>query len=162
MNSQFLGDHKIVHLSTKAMRDLYQGGYASDIINMEDWQDCIFCINQTSGVGQGEVSIRRADDVVNTTTAGAPSWRWRKSTGGDDVWNAWTQVTSSSGFVTGITPDKTFECHIRGDEVGGASGWNYIYLNIAQVTDSPTDSDIIAILFNGRYQNDIAPRTSLV
>ncbi len=161
MNSQFLGDHKIVHLSTKAMRDLYQGGYASDVINMQDWQDCIFCINQTSGVGQGEVSIKRVDDIVPTTTAGAPSWRWRKSTS-PDIWNGWTQVSSSSGFLTGITPDKVFEVHIRGDEVGGSSDFKYIYLNIDQVTDSPTDSDIIAILFNGRYQLDDSGRTSLV
>ncbi len=162
MNSQFLGDHLIVHLSTKAMRDLYQGGYASDIINMQDWQDLVFIVNQTSGVGQAELSIRRADDVVNTTTAGAPTWRWRKSTASGDVWNAWTTVSSSSGFLTGITPDKVFELHIKGDEIGGSSDYKYVYLNAAQVTDSECDVDIIAILFNGRYQNDIAPRTSLV
>ncbi len=161
MNSQFLGDHKIVHLSTKAMRDLYQGSYASDVINMQDWQDCVFVVNQTSGVGQAELSIKRADDVTPTTTAGAPTWRWRKSTS-PDVWNAWTTVASSSGFLTGITPDKVFELHIRGDEVGGSSDYKYIFLNADQVTDSECDVDIIAILFNGRYQNDIAPRTSLV
>lgn len=161
MNSQFLGDHKIIHLSTKAMRDLLQGGYVSDVISMQDWQDCIFCINQTSGVGQGEVSIRRADDVTPTSTAGAPSYRWRKSTS-PDVWNAWTQVNSSSGFLTGITPDKVFEVHIRGDEVGGASDWEYVFLSIVQVTDSPVDIDITAIMFNGRYQNDDTGRTVLV
>lgn len=160
MNTQFLGDHKIIHLSTKAMRDLLQGGYASDVIDMRDWQDCIFVINQTSGVGQGEVSIQRCDDVTPTSTAGAPSWRWRKSTA-PDAWNAWTQVTSSSGFLTGITPDKVFECHIRGDEVGGTSGWQYVRLNIDQVTDSPVDIDIIAICFNGRYMEDDTGRTVL-
>ncbi len=161
MNTQFLGDHKILHLSTKAMRDLYQGGYASDVINMQDWQDCIFVINQTSGIGQGEVSIKRADDVTPATTAGAPSYRYRSSTA-PDAWTAWAQVSSSSGFLTGITPDKVFEVHIRGDEVGGSSNFKYIFLNIDQVTDSPTDSDIIAILFNGRYNVDDTGRTALV
>ena len=161
MNSQFLGDHLIVHLSTKAMRDLYQGSYASDVINMQDWQDCVFVINQTSGVGQAEISIKRADDITPTSTAGAPSYRYRASTT-PDIWTAWTTITSSSGFLTGITPDKVHEVHIRGDEVGGSSDWKYIFLNADQVTDSPVDVDIIAILFNGRYQNDIAPRTSLV
>ena len=150
MNTQFLGDHKIIHLSTKAMRDLLQGNYASDVINMRDWQSCIFVINQTSGVGQGEVSIQRCDTVLPLTTAGAPSWRWRKSTS-PDAWNDWTQVSSSSGFLTGTSPDKMFECEIRGDEIGGTSDWNYIRLNIDQVTDSEVDIDIIAIMYNGRY-----------
>ena len=162
MNTMFLGDHKIIHLSTKAMRDLLQGNYASDVISMQDWQDCIFVINQTSGVGNGEVSVQRCDDIVPTTTAGAPTWRWRKSTS-PDVWNAWTQVASSSGFLTKITPDEMYEIHIRGDEVGGASGWEYMRLNIDQVTDSPVDIDIIAIMFNGRYsEDDSGPRTVLV
>jgi len=162
VNSQMLGDHKILHLSTKAMRDLYQGNYASDVINMQDWQDCIFIVNQTSGVGQAELSIKRADDVTPTTTAGAPTWRWRKSTASGDVWNAWTTVSSSSGFLTGITPDKVFELHIRGDEVGGSSDYKYIFLNADQVTDSEVDVDIIAILFNGRYMTDDTNRTALV
>ncbi len=162
MNTQFLGDHKIIHLSTKAMRDLLQGNYASDVINMQDWQGCIFVINQTSGVGQGEVSIQRVDDVVPTTTAGAPSWRYRSSTT-PDAWSDWTQVTSSSGFLTGITPDKMFECEIRGDEIGGTSDWQYIRLNIDQVTDSEVDIDIIAIMYNGRYiEADGFNRTVLV
>ena len=161
MNSQFLGDHKIIHLSTKAMRDLLQGNYQSDVINMQDWQDCVFVINQTSGVGQGTVSILRHDDVTPTTTAGAPTWRWRKSTA-PDVWNAWTTVATSSGFETGITPDKVFEAHIRGDEVGGSSDFKFISLNIDQITDSPVDIDIIAICFNGRFQNDDTGRTVLV
>ena len=160
MNSQFLGDHKVVHLSTKAMRDLFDTAYASDVINMRDWQDCLFIINQTSGVGSAEVSIQRCDDVTPTSTAGAPSYRYRASTT-PDTWGVWTQVTSSSGFITAITPDKTYEIHIRGDEVGGSSGWEYIRLNVDEVVNSEIDVDVIAILFNGRYQEDTAPRTSL-
>ncbi len=160
MNTQFLGDHKIIHLSTKAMRDLYQGNYASDVINMRDWQDCIFVINQTSGVGQAEISIKRANDVTPTTTAGAPSYRYRASTV-TDTWGAWTQISSSSGFLTGITPDKVYEVHIRGDEVGGSSNFEYIFLNADQVTDSEVDVDILAILFNGRYMVDDLGRTVL-
>lgn len=161
MNSQFLGDHKIIHLSTKAMRDLLQGNYASDVINMRDWQDCIFVIDQTSGVGQGEVSIQRCDDVTPYSTAGAPSYRYRSSLT-PDTWTAWNEVTTSSGFLTGIAPDKTFEVHIRADEVGGTSDWSYCRLNIDQVTDSEVDINIIAILFNGRHQeDDQGPRTVL-
>ena len=72
-------------------------------------------------------------------------------------------MSTSSGFETGITPDKVFEAHIRSDEIGGTSDWNYVSLNIDQITDSPVDIDIIAIMFNGRYQeNDAGPRTVLV
>lgn len=160
MNSQFLGDHHIVHLSTKAMRDLNGSGYASDVINMHDWQDCVFIMNYTSGVGADEVSIIRCDDTTPTSTAGAPSYRYRASTV-TDTWGVWNEVTTSSGFITPITPDKMYEIHIRGDEVGGSSGWEYIRLKTAEVTNSPCDLDIIAILFNGRYLEDTAARTSL-
>lgn len=161
MNTQFLGDHKVVHLSTKPMRDRFDTAWASDVINMRDWQDCLFIIDQTSGVGAAEISIQRCNNVTPYSTAGAPSYRYRVSTT-PDTWGVWTQVTSSSGFVMAITPDKTYEVHIRGDEVGGTSDWEYIRLNADETTNSPIDVNVLAILFNGRYiEDDAGPRTVL-
>ena len=160
MSREFLGEHKIIHLSTKAMRDRTDTAWASDVIHMREYQDCLFIIDYASGVGADEVSIQRCDDVTPTSTAGAPSWRYRYSTT-PDTWTAWTQITSSSGFITAITPDKTYELHIRADEVSGTSGWEYLRLNTDEITNSPVDVDMIAILFNPRYGEDIDPVSSI-
>jgi len=160
MGREFLGEHKIIHLSTKAMRDRTDTAWASDVIHMREYQDCLFIIDYASGVGADEVSIQRCDDVTPTSTAGAPSWRYRYSTT-PDTWTAWTQITSSSGFITAITPDKTYELHIRADEVSGTSGWEYLRLNTDEITNSPVDVDMIAILFNPRYGEDIDPVSSI-
>jgi len=160
MGREFLGEHKIIHLSTKAMRDRLDGNFAGDVIHMREYQDCLFIIDQASGVGQGEVSVKRCDDLTPTTTAGLPGGRYRYSTT-PDTWTAWAAISTSSGFLTGITPDKTYEVHIRADEVGGSSGWEYIYLNIDEATNSPVDIDMIAILFNPRYGEDIDPVSSI-
>ena len=160
MSREFLGEHKIIHLSTAAMRDRLNGNWASDVIHMAEYQDCVFIIDQTSGVGAGEVSIQRCDDVTPTSTAGAPSWRYRSSTT-PDTWGAWAAISTSSGFVMAITPDKTYELHIRADEVGGTSGWEYLRLNVDEVTNSPIDVDMIAILFNPRYGEDVDAVSSI-
>lgn len=74
--SNILENHKIIHLSTEAMRDRLDGNWASDVIDMGEWNDIIFIIDQCSGVGQGEVSVQRCDDVTPTTTAGLPGGRY--------------------------------------------------------------------------------------
>jgi hypothetical protein len=153
----FLEEHMVIHLSTAAMRDRLQGNWASDVINMQDWRDIIFIIDQCSGVGQGEVSCQSCDDVTPTTTSGISDLRYRYSTT-PDTWSAWAAVSTSSGFLTGITPDKTYEVHVKSDALSGTN--KYIRLNIDQVTDSPVDIDMIAILFNGRYHEDVN-RTTL-
>jgi len=156
----FLGEHKIIHLSTKAMRDRYQGDWASDVIHMREYHDIIFIIDQCSGVGSAELSVQRCDDVTPTTTAGLPGGRYRYSTT-PDVWTAWAAISTSSGFVTAITPDKTYEIHVRADEVGGSSGWEYIRLNADQVADSEVDVNMTAIVWNPRYGEDIDPVSSI-
>ena len=160
MSRQFLGEHKIVHLSTKSMTDRLNGNWASDVIHMREYNDIIFVLDQASGVGQGEISVQRCDDVTPTTTAGLPGGRYRISQT-PDTWTAWAAVPTSSGFLTGVLPDKTIEVHVRNDEIGGTSGFEYIRLNIDEVTNSPIDSDMIAILFNPRYGEDVDPVSSI-
>ena len=159
-NSNFLNEYKVIHLSTVAMRDRLDGNWASDVIHMDTYRDCLFIIDQCSGVGQGEVSVVRCDDVTPTSTAGLPGGRYRYSTT-PDTYTAWAAISTSSGFLTGITPDKTYEVHIRADEVGGTSGWEYIRLKVAEVTNSPIDVNMIALLFNPRYAEDIDPLTNI-
>jgi len=160
MGHEFLGEHKVVHLSTKAMRDRFGTAWASDVIHMAEYHDIIFIIDRCSGVGSGEVSVQRHDDVTPTTTAGCPGGRYRYSTT-PDVFTAWAAISTSSGFVTAITPDNTYEIHVRNDEVGGSSGFEYLRLNIDEVTNSEVDANIIAILFNPRYGEDVDPVTSI-
>ena len=111
-------------------------------------------------MGQGEVSIQRCDGLTPTSTAGAPVYRYRASTT-PDTWGAWTNVTSSSGFLTGITPDKTYEVHISGDEIGGSSGWEYVRLNIDEVTNEPVEINVIALLYNPRFGEDVDQVSSI-
>jgi len=161
MGREFLGEHKIIHLSTMAMRDRTASAWASDVIHMAEYQDILFIIDWTSGVGADEISVQRCDDVTPTSTAGLPGGRYRYSTT-PDVWTAWAAIATSSGFVTAITPDKTYEIHVRGDEVGGSSGWEYIRLNADQVANSEVDVNMTAILYNPRYAEDIDAVTNIV
>ena len=160
MGREFLGEHKIIHLSTMAMRDRTASAWASDVIHMAEYQDILFIIDWTSGVGADEISVQRCDDVTPTSTAGLPGGRYRYSTT-PDVWTAWAAIATSSGFITPITPDKTYEIHVRADEIGGSSGWEYIRLNTDEITNNPVDVDMIAILLNPRYGEDIDPVSSI-
>ena len=160
MFTNFTGEHKIIHLSTVAMRDRLNGNWSGDVIHMREYNDCLFIIDQCSGVGQGEVSVKRADDVTPTSTAGLQGGRYRYSTT-PDTWSAWANISTSSGFLTGITPDKTYEVHIKAEEVGGSSGWEYIFLNVDEVTNSPCEINMIAVLYNPKYSEDIDPVSSI-
>jgi len=68
--NQFIEQHKIVHLSTEAMRDRWNGGWSSDVIHLAEYSGILFVVDQTSGVGAAELTVRSADDVTPTTTSG--------------------------------------------------------------------------------------------
>ena len=160
MDANFLTSHKVVHLSTKAMRDRLNGGWTSDVIHMAEYHDIIFVIDRCSGVGGAGISVIRCDDAVPTTTAGLPGGRYRYSTT-PDTFTAWAAMPTSSGFGTAITPDNTYEIHVTSDEVGGSSGFEYIRLKAAEYTNSPVDINMIAVLYNPRYSEDIDPVSSI-
>ena len=160
MDIDFTETHKVIHLSTKAMRDRLNGGWTSDVIHMAEYHDILFVIDRCSGVGAAGISVIRCDDVTPTTTAGLPGGRYRYSTT-PDVYTAWAAMPTSSGFETAITPDNTYEVHVTSDEVGGSSNFEYVRLKCAEYTNSPVDINMIAILYNQRYAEDIDQVTSI-
>ena len=154
----FVTEHKTVHLSTEPMRDRLNGNWASDVIHMAEYRDILFIVDQSSGIGEGEISVQSLDDILPTTTSARSGGRFRSSTS-PDTWDAWGAISTSSGFLTGITTDKTYEIWVSANELSGTD--EYIRLNVDETVNAPIEINMIAILFNPRHASDVDPVTSL-
>ena len=158
MGDNFIESHKVIHLSTEAMRDRWNGGWSSDVIHMREYSGILFIIDQTSGVGAAELTVRSADDTTPTTTSGI-SEAWYRASTTPDTWGAWTKLSSSSGFVTAITPDKTYEIYVPASSLSGTN--EYIFLDAVESTNSPVDVNCLAILIGPKSAEDVDAVSSL-
>ena len=151
----FVEEHKIVNAFNSsfiaANEDIFNGDPASDIMNMEEWRDCIFVIQKGAGAaGTATITIESCDTVV-PGTATPIIFKYRIMTKATDTWGAWTDATTA-GFTTTAGADDAYEIWVQAIDLGDDK---YVRMQCTEVADGGCDGGIVAILFNPRYPQSV-------
>ncbi len=152
----FAESHKMVNCFSSGFiannEDIFTGSPASDVINMRDWRDIIFWIQEgTGGTGQTVVTVQSCDDTTPSNTQ-VIVFRYRIIAAVGDTWTAWTDATTA-GFTTTAATDTMFEIWARAEDLDGTD--QYIRLKTDESESTAVDGGMGAILFNPRYAEDI-------
>ena len=157
MSRPFLEGTHIVHccpLATcAAFEDVFGGDIASDIINMENAQTCVFIVTLGGGTGAATVQIVASDDASGSNTA-AISFNYKQITAPD------TQgaTTEAKSVVVGGASDTIFVIEASAKKVA-EQGYQYILLEAAEAPslDFPKDGSVMAFLTGLRSAEDVSP-----
>ncbi len=152
----FAESHKMVNCFSSgfiaANEDIFNGSPGGDVINMRDWRDIIFWIQEgAGGTGQTVVTVESCDNVTPSTQTPI-IFRYRIIAAVGDTWTAWTDATVA-GFTTTAAADSMYEIWARAAELSGTN--QYIRMKTDESESTAVDGGMGAILFNPRYAEDI-------
>ena len=152
----FAESHKMVNCFSSgfiaANEDIFNGSPASDVINMRDWRDIIFWIQEgAGGTGTTVPTIESCDDTTPSNTT-AIIFRYRIIAAVGDTWTAWTDA-ATTGFTTTAAADTMFQIWARASDLSGTD--QYIRMQTTEGDSTAVDGGMGAILFNPRYAEDI-------
>jgi hypothetical protein len=148
----FAEQHLVVNGSTKT-RDIFDTAKQSDIYNMKDWEDVIFIITKSTGVGASRYHLRSVSAVSAGSSHGMPfKYRYATGTAASSVMTAWADATSS-GFISTVGASQIYELWGKADDL--YAGDHYVMFDSTEITNSAVDATITALFFNGRFHEDI-------
>jgi hypothetical protein len=131
----------------------------SDIINMKNYNHIQFIVQRgaASGAGTATITAEACDDVSASNVSAVP-FAYQACVSGD-TFGAITKATNA-GFLAASGANGMFKIDVDAEALL-ASGYSYIRLKSAEVGDFTYVGSILAILTEGRYEQDI-PDTVLV
>ncbi len=136
-----------------AVADAFSGTVASDIVNVKNYNHATFLLHKAVGAtGTSTVTVEACDDVSASNSTAIP-FRYRKQTGNDDVWGAWTEATTS-GFATTAGSSQLYEIAVDCQELGD-TGYKYVRLKCVEVVDNPVLGGILIFLHGNRYEQAV-------
>lgn len=133
-----------------ANEDIFNGDPATDVLNMEQYEEICFIIVKNAGAtGTATITVESCDDVT-PTTATAVAFSYQATTSGNTI--GATTAATSAGFATTAGANQCYVISIKRDQLNGDD--KYVRLQATEVVDSPCDGAILAIGFNPRYAKD--------
>ena len=138
--------HPVIGLS--AIADAFSTTVYSDVVDMKDWESCVFIVHWGVGAtGTVTLTVNACDDIVPTTESAIPFW-YKNITAGD-VEGTLTLATTS-GFTTTAGSAQIYTLEIK-NEALASSGYRYARLKSVEVVDSPILGGIIIVQGNPAY-----------
>lgn len=126
----------------------------TDIINMKDWNHCQFIIQRgaASGAGTATITVEACSDVSASVVVAIP-FAYQACVLGD-TFSALTKV-AATGFLAAAGANGMFKIEVDAEALL-ASGYSYVRLHSSEVGDFTYVGSVLAILTEGRYEQDIA------
>lgn len=150
---KFLEHAHIVHAARKAHiaanEDIYNGGIASDVINMKMAKSAVFMIIQNTGVtGSASVQIFACSNATPSATS-AISFSYKRITSGD------TQgaTTETKLLRTTAGEDQIYVIEVDAAKLA-ETGYGYVQMDVTEAVDSPVDGGVVAFLTGLRSAED--------
>lgn len=127
----------------------------TDIISMKNHKHLTFLIYKgvsTGGTDDGVITVQACDDVSASHTSAIP-FRYQAITSGDTP-GAITAV-AATGFS--ITPGSSqlYAIYVNASDLA-SSGYGYVRLKQAEVTNDPVVVGVVAILSEGKYEQEVS------
>lgn len=148
-NAYFAETHHVVKgLAPSA--DLYNGDPATDVINMEGYQQCTFILHQNgsspSSNGNATVTVEACTSAAGSS-ATAIAFKYTKLTSGvSDASTALTDATAS-GFNTTAAQNTTYLIQVLASDL--TDNKPYVRLVLTEVTDAAVIGSVMAVLTGG-------------
>lgn len=138
--------HPVIGLA--AVADAFSTTVYSDVVDMKDWNSCLFIVHWGVGAtGTTTLTVNACDDIVPTTESAVPFWYKRISSG--DVEGTLT-LAATTGFLTTAGSAQIYLVEIKKEQLA-ASGYRYCRLKCVEGTDSPILGGIIVLQGNPVY-----------
>ena len=98
-----------------------------------------------------------AQGATGPTASTAIPFRYKAITSGDTE-GAYTDATTS-GFTTTAGSSQLYVIEVDCDQLGD-TGYNYVYLKMVEVVNSPVLGGVLVECYGGRFQQDV-PATAI-
>jgi len=129
--------------------DMYENNIVSDIVDMKDWEGCLFIVKKTTGAtGTATATINACDNNTPSNTSGALTF-WYRSMTTQDTW-ASDWATSASLAITAGS-DEIWEILITGDQVAAVAEYSYIKLTLTETESTAQDGAVVTMLVGPKY-----------
>lgn len=156
MKLNFIEKSHVIHCATSAIiaanEDMFDGGWAGDVISMANADSAVFLIvtNANASGGQASVYVNACDDTTPTTTAKI-SFYYKEITSGD------TQGTTSETkeFATSTGANCAYVVEVPAAKVAEYNtSYEYIQLQVTEKTNQAVDGGVIGFLTGLRFASD--------
>lgn len=144
-------DVKFVHVGNSSFiadfADYTTGNPATDILSMENHNDCYFVIQKGAGaVGTATITVESCDTVV-PGTATAVGFEYKVITAGDTE-SAWTTV-ASTGYLITAAADKIVVAHVKASDLYSTN--KFVRLQFTETDSTACKGAVVAMLTNPRF-----------
>jgi hypothetical protein len=139
--------------------DAFAGTVYSDIINMKNWNHIQFIVQRgaAAGAGTAVLTVEACDDVSGSNVVALP-FTYQVCTSGD-TFGAITKA-AAAGFTAVAGANAMFKVDVDAAEMG-STGYNYIRLKSVEGTDAAYVGNILAVLTEARFEQEI-PDSAIV
>ncbi len=128
--------------------DAFTATATSDVVSMEENQDCLFVVYAGVGTtGTSTITVEACDNFTPSTTS-AIAFHYREILSGDTVGTI-TKATSA-GYVTTAGSSKIILVEVSSEDLA-ASGYPNVRLKMVESVDSPVLGGILIIQGARRY-----------
>lgn len=129
--------------------DMFENNIVSDIVDMKDWEGCLFIVKKLAGaVGTATATVNACDDTTPTTTSSALTF-WYRSMTTQDTW-ATDWATSASLSIT-AGADEIWEIFVTGAQVAAVANYHYVKLTLTEVDSTAVDGTVVTMLVGPKY-----------
>ena len=143
-------------LAASAVADFNDGGCASDIVSMKQYETCYFIVHwgvATGGTATPTITVTPCDDATPTTTTTAIPFQYKRVSAGETN-TAWT--TSSSLLCTAGS-HQVYVIKVKAQDLPSVSNvvYEYVRCDLAETTNNdPLVGGIIIAMADPRYNED--------
>lgn len=133
--------------------DIYNGNPASDVINLANYERCVFLLHQkanaTSTAGTATAKPQQVDNPSASNAVDLPFYWSKKTTGASSVWSTPLAVDAGTGVTTTANEDTIYAFEVNSRDL--ADGKKYVQLKLTEVANAPVLGSLMALLFTARY-----------
>ena len=138
--------------------DYGDAGVSSDVINMENYNKCMFITQRGVGTtGTGVLTIEACDDTTPSNTTAIP-YRYREVSTADV--NGTLTEAAAAGYTVTVGSNIIVAVEVDAVEVQKA-GYSYVRLTMTESANDPVLAGVLVVLAEPRYNPNDADATVL-
>jgi len=136
-----------------AMDDLYNGGVATDVVNLGKYEKATWILSRGAGAtGSAVIQVQSCDDATPSSTTAIP-FTYQVAASGDTF--AATATAVAAGYTTAVGAGSTVVVEINASELSGTD--KYARLIATESANDPVSGNVVCIMSGGKVVQDIAP-----
>jgi len=135
--------------------DAFAGTVYSDVVDLSEYQRCMFVIYAGVGVtGTSTITVNACDDIAASNETAVKFFYRQYAVGASDVEGAVTEA-ATTGFLTTAGTGRLVCVEVNADQLA-ATGYRYVRAKFVEVENSPVLGGVLVVLGEPKYRPRIA------